>query len=63
MLDQHPPGNGPVRNLIPLTLSLSKGLFYIVLPAAALFHMLQQCIAGYIQCSALGCLPQGVVPW
>lgn len=29
----------------------------IALLASALFHIAQQCVAGIVQCRALGCLP------
>lgn len=41
----------------PLTTrgALAAGLWGLSL--CAMLHITQQCLAGYVQCSALGCLP------
>ena len=54
-----------IARLLPLMLSLSKHARQIaraalfVLIATGLLHILQQCLAGFVQCRALGCLPWG----
>jgi len=37
---------------------IAKAAFWAVV-SGAIIHIVQQCIAGYVQCAALGCLPNG----